>query len=70
MSERSGFDGDEEADEIAPGDPDYDLSEGHGYLWYPERREWPVPRWVLAVVSVVIVVALVLPTIIFILRAT
>lgn len=74
MSEHYGFEPEDEDREgveeaIAPGDPDFDLSEAHGYLWYPERDEWPVPRWALVAISIAVVAALVLPTIIFILRA-
>jgi hypothetical protein len=63
------WDAREEPDEveIGPGDPDYDLSEAHGYSWEPERGFWPSPAWLIAVVSVLLVVALVLPGILLIL---
>ena len=59
---------DEEDDEVTPDDPDWDLSEAHGYMWEPERHDWPVSPGVLALVSIVIIVALVLPGILLILR--
>jgi hypothetical protein len=59
---------DEEADEITPDDPDWDLSEAHGYVWEPARRDWPVSPAALAVVSIVLIVALVLPGVLLILR--
>jgi hypothetical protein len=59
---------DEEEEEIGPGDPDYDLSEAHGYTWEPAREHWPVPPWLLVTVSLLVVVALVLPGVIFLLR--
>jgi hypothetical protein len=58
---------DEEDGEIAPGDPDYDLSEAHGYTWEPERR-WSFPPWLVAVISLILATALVLPTVLFILN--
>ena len=59
-------DGDDE--EIAPDDPDWDLSEAHGYMWEPAREQWPVPSWVLLWVSVVVVIALLAPGLYFIFR--
>ena len=58
----------DDEDEITPHDPDWDLSEGHGYMWEPERRDWLVSPGVLALVSIVLIVALVLPAILLILR--
>ena len=59
---------DDEEDEPQPGDPDYDLSEGHGYMWEPRHREWP-PRWLIVGMTVVVIVALVLPTLLLIARS-
>jgi hypothetical protein len=59
-------DEDQEEEEFGPDDPDYDLSEAHGYNWDPDRANWPVPPWLLATISVVVVASLVLPTIFFI----
>ena len=59
---------DEEDDEFGPDSPDYDLSEEHGYLWYPKREHWPVPPWLIAVVAIVLVFALVLPSLVILLR--
>ena len=64
---------DEEYDDDDPNEPgnrDYDLSEAHGYMWEPARPGSPIPTGWLAVVSVVAIISLVLPTIIFILRYT
>lgn len=58
---------DDDEEDFVPGDPDYDLSEAHGYMWEPERAHWPVPPGILAVVSVIVVIALVLPTLLYVL---
>jgi hypothetical protein len=58
----------EDDEEIGPDDPDYDLSEAHGYTWEPARQHWPVPPWLLVTVSLIVVVALVVPGIIFLLQ--
>ena len=58
----------EEDEEIRPDDPDYDLSEAHGYTWEPKREHWPVPPWLLVAISLLVVVGLVLPGLIFLLR--
>lgn len=63
-------DGAEEEEEFGPGDPDYDLSEQHGYTWEPRRRDWPVPRRLLLVVSIIVIIAMVLPSVLLVLRAT
>ena len=57
---------DEEDEQIGPGDPDYDLSEAHGYTWEPDRRS--LPPWLVATISLILAAALILPTIIFILN--
>jgi hypothetical protein len=49
-------------DEFGPGSPDYDLSEARGYGGEPEHGFWPPPPWVFVVISVLIVIALLLPT--------
>jgi hypothetical protein len=59
---------DEDEDEFGPGSPDYDLSEEHGYLWYPKHEHWPVPPWLLAVVAIIVVFALLVPSIIVLLH--
>jgi hypothetical protein len=58
----------EEEDEFGPESSDWDLSEEHGYLWYPKREQWPVPSWLLVIVSVVVIVALVLPAVLLLFR--
>jgi hypothetical protein len=61
---------DDDDDPNEPGNRDYDLSEEHGYTWEPSRPGSPIPTGWLAVVSVVAIISLVLPTIIFILHYT
>jgi len=63
-------DGEEIEEEFGPGDPDYDLSEQHGYRWEPPRDgdSGPIPRWVLVVVSLIIVVALLVPSLVYLLQ--
>ncbi len=50
-----------------PGDPDYDLSEAFGYRWEPPSREPGPPRWLLLVVSLLVLAALVVPGLLFLL---
>lgn len=50
----------DEEEEIGPGDPDYDLSEAHGYTWEPER-DAPIAPWLMALISLLVIVALVIP---------
>jgi hypothetical protein len=54
-----------EAEEFGPGSADYDLSEEHGYRWEQERGR-VIPQGVMVAVSIIVVVALVLPTILLI----
>jgi hypothetical protein len=76
MSEARGpFDADEEDvfeededDGLGPGDADYDLSEAHGYNWEPARQHWPVQPWIMIAVSLLVVAALVVPTLLIALR--
>jgi hypothetical protein len=67
-----GRDGDEEReddeDRLLPDERDYDLSEDHGYMWEPKRREWPLPSWAMIVVSLLVVAGLVAPALILVLR--
>jgi hypothetical protein len=58
----------DEEEEFRPGDPDYELSEAHGYLWEPAHRQWP-PRWLLIAITVLVIAGLVLPAIIIIARS-
>jgi hypothetical protein len=58
----------DDEDEIRPGDPDYELSEAHGYLWEPAHRDWP-PRWLIVGLTIVVIVALILPAILLIARS-
>ncbi len=71
MAENWDATGEVDDDEIGPNDPDdpdYDLSEAHGYGWAPERSSgWPPPAWVMVVVSVLLAFALVMPAILLIL---
>ena len=57
----------EDDDEIRPGDPDYDLSEAHGYMWDPSPAPFP-PRWLIIVVTIAVIAALVIPSVIIILN--
>lgn len=57
-----------EEEEIEPGDPDYDLSEAHGYTWEPPREHWPVPPWLLLLISALLAVALIAPSLFVLLR--
>jgi hypothetical protein len=59
---------DDDDDDFGPGDPDFDLSEAHGYTWEPARDyEGPVPRWLITLIAIVVVLALLVPGLIFIL---
>jgi hypothetical protein len=62
-----GYYEDEEDDSYVPGpdDPDYDLSEAAGYAGYeaPERRGI-LPPWVIALVSIVLILAILIPVLI------
>lgn len=53
---------DDDEDEFGPDSPDYDLSEAHGYAWEPAREHWPVHPLLLVAVSLLVVLALVLPS--------
>jgi len=45
-----------------PDDPDYDLSEAAGYAGYDApARSGPFPSWAIAVISVVLILAIVVP---------
>ena len=69
MSGGYGYDDEEEEErDLGPGDADYDLSEEHGYTWEPKREHWPVPPWALIAISLLVVLALVLPSLLIVLR--
>jgi len=55
-------------DEIGPDDPDYDLSDEHGYAWEPRESRAMAGRIVLVAVSILVVIALVLPALLLIAR--
>lgn len=57
--------GEDVEEEFGPGSADYDLSEEHGYRWEPER-ESIIPQGVMVTVSIILVLALILPTILLI----
>jgi hypothetical protein len=59
----------EDEDEIQPGDPDYDLSEAHGYMWDPAPKPFP-PRWLIVTVTIVVIAALVVPSVLIVLQYT
>ena len=47
-----------------PGDPDYDLSEVHGYAdWEAPQRSTLVPQWVIVAVSLLMIVAILIPVV-------
>ena len=69
MTEDWNASGEPDADEIGPEDPDYDLSEAHGYSWEPGPSFWPPPGWVIAAVSLLLVTALLAPALVFVLRS-
>ena len=55
---------DEDDDSYIPGpdDPDYDLSEEAGYAGYePPQRRTIMPRWVLVTISILLILAFLLP---------
>ena len=57
------YDDEDEGDEaLGPDDPDYDLSEAAGYAgWEPPERDFFVPRWFVVAVSLLLILALLLP---------
>lgn len=42
-------------------DPDYDLSEAHGYADWEPHPEGPFPKWVIAAASILLIVAILIP---------
>ncbi len=42
-------------------DPDYDLSEAHGYSDWEPRRAGPFPAWVIAAASILLIIAILIP---------
>ena len=64
MSDEWDGDAEREPDEIAPGDPDYDLSEAHGWDWEPrDTRPFFLSPPVLIGISLLLVLALLVPVI-------
>jgi hypothetical protein len=60
---------DEDDDDFAQNDPDYDLSEAHGYTWEPAHEyEGPVPRWLIILITLAVVLALLVPGIIVVIE--
>ncbi len=56
------YDEEEEDEEIGPDDPDYDLSEAAGYSgWEPPERSFFLPQWVIVALSLLLILALLLP---------
>ena len=56
------YDEDEAYGELDPDDPDYDLSESAGYAGRePPKRQPFLPGWVIVAVSLLLVLALLLP---------
>jgi hypothetical protein len=58
---------DDELEELQPGDTDYDLSEQHPYSWEPQREPAISPT-VLFIVSLLLIAALVVPSVLIVLQ--
>ena len=59
---------DDDEQDFGPGDADYDLSEAHGYRWEPAHEyDGPIPRWLITLIALIVVLALLVPGLIFIL---
>lgn len=58
-----GYYDDEDEDTCIPdeSDPDYDLSEAHGYADWEPGSSAPFPGWVIAAASVLLIIALLIP---------
>lgn len=69
MAERWDPDDGEDEDEFGPDSPDYDLSEAHGYSWEPRRSSWPPPQWLMVAISLLVVLALLVPGLLLLLRS-
>lgn len=62
-------DDDDDEDSYVPGpdDPDYDLSEAAGYAgWEDDGRNGPMPQWVIAAVSIALILAIVIPALLLV----
>jgi hypothetical protein len=51
----------EEEEDLGPGSADYDLSEEHGYMW-EQARPSVFPRWLVVAISLLLVSALIVPS--------
>ncbi len=61
------YDDEEEDDTYVPGpdDPDYDLSEAAGYAgWEEPRRRGILPQWLIALFSIALILAILIPILI------
>lgn len=48
-----------------PGDPDYDLSEAAGYSgWEPPARRGIIPQWAMVALSILLILAILVPVLI------
>ena len=65
--EREGDAEGEPDDELRPGDTDYELSEDAGWDWEPRERTGP-PPWLMVALSILLVIALVVPSLVIIAR--
>jgi hypothetical protein len=64
---------DDGEEEFGPGSADYDLSQQHGYdvdrdSWDRDEDAGPVPRWLLTWVTLAVLAALIVPSLILIWR--
>jgi len=56
------YDEEDDGRDLDPDDPDYDLSEAAGYAgWEAPERQFPLPQWVIVAVSLLLILALLLP---------
>jgi hypothetical protein len=66
-----GDDMEDEEEELGPGVSDYDLSEEHGYSMadsFDQDDTSVIPQWAMVGVTIIVVVALVLPAVLLIWR--
>ena len=51
----------DEAYELTPDDPDYDLSEAAGYSGRDSQRRTGIPQWLIVALSLALILSLLLP---------
>jgi hypothetical protein len=56
------YDGEDDGSYIPDeSDPDYDLSEAHGYAGWEPSRGSPIPSWLIAAGSILLIIAILIP---------